>query len=106
MTQDPKISLIGFIDVPADRYDAVAAALPHHIELTRQEPGCLSFDVTPDRVIPGRFNVSEMFTDRVAFEAHQTRMKASRWAEITQGIPREYSITEIPQDTDNKAISE
>ncbi|MBT2132070.1 putative quinol monooxygenase [Aliiroseovarius lamellibrachiae] len=103
MTQDPKISLIGYIDVPADRYDAVAAALPRHIELTRQEPGCLSFDVTPDSTLSGRFNVSEMFTDRIAFEAHQTRMKASRWAEITQGIPRDYSITEIPHTIDNKA---
>ena len=92
--------------MPADRYGAVVAALPRHIELTRQEPGCLSFDVTPDRVIPGRFNVSEMFTDRVAFDAHQTRMKASVWAEITQGIPREYNIIEVPQATDNKAISE
>ncbi len=96
-----KIQLIGYMDVPADRHDAVAAALPRHIELTRLEPGCLSFDVTPDDSVTGRFNVRETFVTRAAFDAHQARMKSSPWAEITKGIPREYNITEAPQDTDN-----
>jgi quinol monooxygenase YgiN len=94
MTHAPEITLTGYIDVPADRLDAVAAALPAHIALTRQEPGCLSFDVTPDADVPGRFNVAERFSSRADFDAHQARMKSSPWAEITAGIPRHYQITE------------
>jgi len=94
MTHAPEIVLTGYIDVPADRLDAVAAALPDHIALTRQEPGCMSFDVTPDGQIPGRFNVAERFRSREDFDAHQTRTKSSPWAEITDGIPRSYQITE------------
>ncbi|NDW52253.1 putative quinol monooxygenase [Aliiroseovarius sp. PrR006] len=96
MTQTPNIVLTGHIDVPEDRREAVRAALPVHIDLTRAEPGCLSFLVVEDRCHPGRFNVSERFTDRTAFDAHQARMKTSDWATITAGIPRHYTVTEVP----------
>ncbi|CUJ88056.1 Antibiotic biosynthesis monooxygenase [Ruegeria denitrificans] len=88
-----KIYLRGFILVPADRLEQVRAALPRHIALTRAEPGCLSFEVAEDTEIAGRFNVSEVFENRTAFDAHQVRTKASDWFHVTKGIPREYSIT-------------
>lgn len=89
---DDKIYLNGHIDVPADRRDAVAQALPHHIALTRAEPGCLSFDVTPSEDIAGRYLVSEVFSDQASFDAHQQRTKSSSWFTVTQGIPRDYTI--------------
>ena len=80
------------MDVPADRIAKVEAALPLHIELTRGEPGCVSFDVVPSTQIEGRFKVAELFVDQAAFDAHQKRTKASAWFKITEGIPREYEI--------------
>ncbi|WP_095589766.1 putative quinol monooxygenase [Actibacterium ureilyticum] len=91
----PRIRLTGHIDVPADRRAAVMAALPDHIRLTRAEPGCLAFDVTPDPSVPGRLLVSELFTDQTAFDAHQARAGASDWAQVTAGIPRHYSIDHV-----------
>ncbi|GAA6179113.1 putative quinol monooxygenase [Shimia sp. NS0008-38b] len=96
MTNAPNVRLTGHIDVPADRMAAVSAALPLHIALTHEEPGCLSFEVTKDPMTAGRFLVAELFVDRAAFDAHQTRTKASEWATITAGIPRAYNIEEIP----------
>ncbi|WP_371168663.1 putative quinol monooxygenase [Aliiroseovarius sp. 2305UL8-7] len=96
MTRNIHIVLTGYIDVPPDRLDEVTAALPAHIALTHQEPGCLEFDVTVDPIIPGRFNVSERFATRSDFDAHQARMKSSPWAKVTEGIPRQYEITEVP----------
>ncbi len=91
-----QIQLNGHIDVPADRLSAVTAALPTHIALTRAEPGCLSFAVTPDPTTPGRFLVAERFINRAAFDTHQTRTKASDWAQVTATLPRSYKITEVP----------
>ena len=88
-----RVFLNGYIDVPEDRLEAVRTALPEHIALTRQEDGCLSFEVAPDDTVPGRFMVSESFASQAAFDAHQTRTRNSKWFEITQGIPREYTIT-------------
>ena len=90
------IRLRGHIDVPPHRRAAVAAALPEHVRLTRAEPGCLSFEVTPDPNIPGRYNVRESFRSRADFEAHQARTRRSRWATVTAGIPRHYRIEELP----------
>ncbi len=92
-----KIRLTGYIQVPDDRFSDVRAGLADHIRLTRQEPGCISFEVTENPDIPGRFDVAETFADKAAFDAHQTRIKASPWAEITAGIPRDYDITEVSE---------
>ena len=88
------IELTGYIEVPEGRRDAIAAALPLHVELTRAETGCVQFDVTPDPEVEGRYNVSELFTNRESFDAHQARVKASAWGEISAGMRREYSIRE------------
>ncbi|AIY00186.1 hypothetical protein ART_0587 [Arthrobacter sp. PAMC 25486] len=71
---------------------AVVEHLPRHIELTRAEPGCLSFEVaqTDD---PFVWDVSERFQDAVAFELHQARVAASEWGCATAGIKRNYSVT-------------
>ena len=88
------IYLNGHIDVPQDRIADVEAALPMHIELTRAEPGCVSFEVVPSTQVEGRFKVAELFVNRAAFEAHKERTKSSKWFKVTEGIPREYEIRE------------
>ena len=88
-----KIFLNGYIMVPADRIEQVRAALPDHIALTRDEPGCLVFEVLEDPDTAGRFNVREVFANQAAFDAHQARTRASDWFGVTQGLPRDYSIT-------------
>jgi quinol monooxygenase YgiN len=70
----------------------VAAHLPTHIALSRAQSGCLSFDVTPTND-PLIWHVSESFIDQAAFDAHQTRTRASDWYRITAHIPRHYVIT-------------
>lgn len=87
-----KIYLDGHIDVPTERMAAVSAALADHIALTRAEPGCLKFEVTPCSAVSGRFLVSEIFTDQSAFDAHQNRTRASSWFRVTEGIARDYTI--------------
>ncbi len=95
MTADPQhVTLTGTLTVPAERRAAVRVALSDHIRLTRAEPGCLRFEVTERRDQPGVFDVRETFSDRAAFEAHQVRAGASPWARITQGLPRDYQITQ------------
>ncbi|MBV6633178.1 MAG: antibiotic biosynthesis monooxygenase [Alphaproteobacteria bacterium] len=88
-----RVYLTGHIDVPADRLTAVRDALDEHIALTRAEPGCLSFDVVEQDDPPGRFSVAEVFENQQAFDAHQERTKQSAWFQVTERIPRHYTIT-------------
>ena len=88
------ITLTGLLRcTTAEEAARVRAHLPDHLRLTRAEPGCLSFDVTPT-ADPLVWQVRERFTDRPAFEAHQRRTAASVWASATAGIRRDYTLTE------------
>ena len=82
--------LEGHIDVPADRVADVSEALKDHIRLTREEAGCIFFNVDACPDIKGRFLVSEAFIDEAAFQFHQERAGASTWAEASKNVPREY----------------
>lgn len=89
------VVLNGYIDVPADRIEAVSAALVQHIALTRAEAGCRYFDVTPDPSIEGRYNVYEIFTERATFDFHQKRTGESPWAKVSAGIERHFVVTDV-----------
>jgi quinol monooxygenase YgiN len=70
----------------------VAQHLPLHIELTRGERGCLSFEVSPTED-PLIWQVDEQFQDAASFRAHQQRVAVSAWGEATAAITRRYEIT-------------
>ena len=87
------IHLVGKLICKDDEEAAIVATyLPEHIRLSRAEPGCLSFEVP--QIAPLIWEVRESFTDRAAFDAHQTRTKASEWFQKSAAIAREYQITE------------
>ena len=76
----------------ADQADAIRRNVQRHIQLSRAEPGCLSFEVwqTADPLI---WRVEERFASAAAFEAHQRRTRASAWWAATAGIARDYAVT-------------
>ncbi len=87
------IHLTGTLTCGADQQQKVRDALPDHIALTRAEPGCLEFEVV--ETAPGVFAVSELFADRAAFDAHQVRTRSSAWYTLTDGMARDYGISEV-----------
>lgn len=89
-----KVVLKGFILVPEADLDVVKQELNNHKRLTLQEQGCLVFDVVENADNPLRFDVYEEFLDKVSFEQHQQRVKASYWGEVTRNVERYYEIVE------------
>ena len=90
----PKIYLNGYMDVPEEAVDDVKSALVEHIRLTRLEEGCEKFEVIESPQKIGRFDVSEIFSSKESFDAHQQRVKNSVWGEVTKGYPRNYQVEE------------
>lgn len=74
---------------------AIKKELNNHIELTRQECGCLVFEVSQDAENSNRFNVYEEFTDRESFASHQNRVGKSKWGAITVNVERHYEISDV-----------
>jgi len=75
--------------------DAVKQELPLHIEKTRQEDGCLIFDVSQDTENKNRFNVHEEFIDKESFSNHQERVRNSYWGKVSANIERHYHVNQI-----------
>lgn len=87
-----KLSLSGYILVPAEDLDAIIRELPQHIWLTLNEAGCLAFDVRQNPETSNRFEVNEVFEDAAAFERHQARVRDSTWGEVSRNAQRHYTI--------------
>ncbi len=80
--------------VTEDEVAAVHANLASHTALTRAEPGCLSFEVTPTDD-PMLFEVMETFRTSDDFNIHQTRTRSSAWFEATRSILRDFRVEEV-----------
>lgn len=78
----------------AEEVDVVREYLPEHKALTKEETGCVSFEVT-ETADPLIWKVEELFTNQATFDAHQTRTRASVWGRETSAIAREYEISEV-----------
>lgn len=89
-----KVILKGFIIVPSADLSAIKKALISHKELTRNEPGCLMFNVTQSESNVNRFDVHEEFINNAAFEQHQIRVKNSAWGKVSANVERHYEIFE------------
>ena len=89
-----KVTLKGYILVPEKDLQAVRCELINHRRLTLKEPGCISFIVTESAESPLRFDVSEEFVDRLAFDFHHARVRASRWGQVTVDVTRHYEVLE------------
>jgi len=88
-----KVILKGYIVVPESDLEAVKTELAKHIDSTLREPGCLLFEVSQDVSNPYRFNVHEVFSDNDAFEAHQARVRQSKWGKVSARAERHYKVS-------------
>ena len=89
-----KVILKGYVIACDKDIPSIEAELPKHIQLTIQEMGCIVFQVSQDTKNKNRFNVYEEFTDKKAFDAHQARVKASRWGEVSANFEKHYHVME------------
>ena len=98
-----EIRLVGrLICEDAAEAELVRRLLPDHIRLTREEDGCLQFDVEE---LPGTtiWEVRERFDGKPAFERHQERTRDSEWGRRTGHLRREFEIDEVEPDEGEEA---
>ncbi|PHM27979.1 putative quinol monooxygenase [Xenorhabdus innexi] len=78
----------------AEESEVIRKYIPEHKRLTKEETGCLSFEVT-ETADPLIWKVEEIFKNKDDLDSHQKRMQASVWGKKTHYIAREYEIFEI-----------
>ncbi|MEJ7794796.1 MAG: putative quinol monooxygenase [Nocardioides sp.] len=65
-----ELHAVATIPAKAGSEDAVRTALTTLAEATRQQEGCLSYDLYESASTPGTFVTVERWTDQAALEAH------------------------------------
>jgi len=97
-TKEPEMSKVileGYVIASDSNLSAIKRELSNHIQLTRQEEGCLVFEVTQDNKNVNRFNVYEEFISQDAFEAHQRRLSSSEWGKVSSNLEKHYKTSDI-----------
>lgn len=90
-----KVILEGYVLASDSDVADVTRELENHIKLTRQEEGCLVFNVSQDNINLNRFNVYEEFTSKEAFKAHQQRLSDTEWGKISSKLEKHYKTSDI-----------
>lgn len=91
----PMLGLAGrLICADAGQMMTALSLLPDHIRQSREEPGCLRFEMWQDED-PLVWNLSELFLDADAFAAHGARTRASDWGRDSTGITRDLHRLEV-----------
>ncbi len=85
------VALTGTIVIPQDIQDDLLPLLAQHKTLTRQEPGCLKFEVTQDVDDETLFHVDELFADEAAFAHHQSAGAARPWGAASKDLTRDFT---------------
>ena len=88
-----KVILKGYVLVADSDLAAVKHELANHIKLTRQEEGCLVFEVSQDDKNINRFNVYEEFVSQNAFELHQQRLSRTEWGKVSSRLEKHYKTS-------------
>lgn len=93
--QKPLIALSGRLTcADAGQLMTVLALLPDHLRQSREEPGCLRFDLWQDDD-PRIWHLSELFLDAEAFAAHGERSRDSAWGRESASFARDFHRREV-----------
>lgn len=65
-----ELHVVATIPVKAEHVDAIRGALTELATATRQEPGCLAYDLYESAAAPGVFVTVERWTDQAALDEH------------------------------------
>ncbi len=85
-----KVRLTGYIVIPENERCAVLDALKIHQALTKNEVGCLRFELSSDDNDACKFWLIEEFVDETAFLLHQERTRQSPWYQASINVARRY----------------
>ena len=69
-----------------ERVEHFASYLDQHAAWSRQEPGCLTFDVCQDAQDSGLFLLYEVYSSEAAYQAHRKQPYHPRFFEVVRDM--------------------
>lgn len=80
------ILVIGTVTVPPEAAEAVRPAMADMMRATREEAGCVSYNLCEDLLEPGRIVISEEWESMAALEAHFAADHMATWRQALADV--------------------
>ncbi len=84
-----KVAVVGDISAHPGAFAEYLELMRAHAAASREEPGCLRFDVLVPLEGGGRLLVYELFEHRAALEAHRTSARMEAFREKTRPLVKD-----------------
>ena len=89
------LTIVANIRARSGQEDLVRAELEKLVQPTRQEPGCIQYDLHQNNDHPGHFLFFENWESRESWQAHMASAHLARYQEATDGAIEDFSIDEM-----------
>ena len=89
------LTIVAKIEANIDQVELVKAELIKLIELTRQEEGCLQYDLHQDNERPEIFVFYENWQSRELWQAHMNNEHLKEYMVNTQGAVAGFTLNEM-----------
>lgn len=89
------LTIVASIKAKSDRIKLVKAALEKLIPITRDEEGCLQYDLHQDNDYPEHFIFIENWETRELWQNHMNAPHIAEYLHTTEGAIEEFNLTEM-----------
>lgn len=91
------LTIVARIEANPDQVERVKAELIKLIEPTRQEEGCLQYDLHQDNNDPAVFVFYENWVSRELWQAHMENTHLQAYVAATEGAVASFTLNEMTQ---------
>ncbi|MEM6449108.1 MAG: putative quinol monooxygenase [Cyanobacteria bacterium P01_D01_bin.105] len=89
------LTIVGNIYAKADQVELVKAALEKLVPITRQEEGCIQYDLHRDNENPAHFMFYENWESRELWQTHMNAPHLVAYMETTDGAVEAFTLNEM-----------
>lgn len=90
-----KLTIVANIKAKVDKIELVKAQLIKLIAVTRNEEGCINYDLHQDNASPAHFMFYENWATRELWQAHMENEHLKEYMKATQGAVDEFILNEM-----------
>ncbi len=90
-----KLTIVANITANPDQIDLVKAELMKLIPTTRQEEGCINYDLHQDNDNPAHFVFYENWESRDLWQTHMSAPHLAAYMKATDGAVAEFTLNEM-----------
>ncbi|OLQ89048.1 antibiotic biosynthesis monooxygenase [Vibrio ponticus] len=89
------LTIVANIVAKPDKVDLVKQELLNLIEFTRQEEGCVNYDLHQDNSNPAHFLFFENWTNRELWQQHMANSHIEKYLAATEGAVESFVVNEM-----------